>query len=115
MGKREAARKASAQRTRMRRRKRHNKSGILCITLIMLTMVGVMSVQIITLYRKNETYKAKQQELQAQLDSEKQRKTELEEYEEYVNTKEYIEQTAKTKLGLVHGNEIIFKEKEQEK
>ena len=44
MGKREAARKASAQRTRMRRRKRHNKSGVLCITLIMLTMVGVMSL-----------------------------------------------------------------------
>ncbi|MCI8495831.1 MAG: septum formation initiator family protein [Lachnospiraceae bacterium] len=110
MGKREEARRASAQRTRMRRRKKHNKSGVLCVSLIVLIMAGVMSVQIVNLYRKNESYHKKERELQAQVESEEQRKIELEEYEEYINTKEYIEQVAKTKLGLVYENEIVFKE-----
>lgn len=111
MEKREEARRSSAQRTRMRRRKKQNKSGMICITLIVLILVGVMSVQIVSLYHKNQSYQAKETELQAQLESEQQRQEELKEYEQYVTTKEYIEQVAKTKLGLVYSNEIIFKEK----
>ena len=108
MGKREEARRASAQRTRMRRRKKHNKSGVLCVSLIVLIMAGVMSVQIVNLYRKNESYHKKERELQAQVESEEQRKIELN--TRIINTKEYIEQVAKTKLGLVYENEIVFKE-----
>ncbi len=111
MGKRERARKSSAERTRMRRRRKQNKSSMICITLIVLTLTGVMSVQIISVYEKNQSYLDQETELQAQLESEEQRKKELKEYEKYVNTKEYIEQVAKTKLGLVYSNEIIFKEK----
>lgn len=84
---------------------------MICITLIVLILVGVMSVQIVSLYQKNQSYQAKETELQAQLESEQQRQVELKEYEQYVTTKEYIEQVAKTKLGLVYSNEIIFKEK----
>ena len=108
MEKRSEARRAGAQRTRMRRKRRQNKSAVLCIALISLMLLGVMSVQILSLYGR----KAKEQELQTQLESEQQRHLELEEYEDYVTTEEYIEQTAKTKLGLVNPNEIIFKEKE---
>lgn len=113
MGRKQQARKASAQRTRMRRRGKQNKNGMLCITLIVLILAGVMSVQIINLSHKNQSYGNRQQELQAQLESEQQRKKELEEYEKYINTEEYIEQAAKTRLGLVHKNEIIFKEKKE--
>lgn len=110
MERRVEARKASAQRTRLRRKRRNNKIGMVCITLIVCVMAGVMSIQIVNLHHKHETYQKKEEELQAQVDSEKQRKLELKEYEEYVNTKEYIEQVAKTKLGLVYENEIVFKE-----
>lgn len=84
---------------------------MICITLIVLTLIGVMSVQITSVYHKNQSYLTQEAELQAQMESEEQRKEELKEYEKYVNTKEYIEQVAKTKLGLVYPNEIIFKEK----
>lgn len=114
MKKHNEARKAGAQRTRMRRKRKHNKSAVLCIALISLMLLGVMSVQILSLYDKNQSYQAKEQDLQTQVESEQQRKAELEEYEDYVKTKEYIEQTAKTKLGLVYPDEIIFKEKEQD-
>lgn len=112
MEKRSEARRAGAQRTRMRRKRRQNKSAVLCISLISLMLLGVMSVQILSLYGRKQSYQAKEQELQTQLESEQQRHLELEEYEDYVTTEEYIEQTAKTKLGLVNPNEIIFKEKE---
>ena len=42
--------------------------------------------------------------------SEKNRTTEIEELEEYMNSDEYIEQVAKEKLGMVKDGEIIFKE-----
>ena len=45
------------------------------------------------------------------MESQQSRQKELKEYEKYVTTREYIEQVAKTKLGLVYPNEIIFKEK----
>lgn len=114
MEKHSEARKAGAKRTRMRRKRKQNKSAVLCIALIALMLLGVMSVQILSLYNKNQSYQVKEQDLQAQVDSEKQREAELEEYEKYVKTKKYIEQTAKTKLGLVYPDEIIFKEKEQD-
>ena len=111
MGKRERARKSSAERTRMRRRSKQNKSSMVCITVLLLAMAGIMSVQMASLYEKNQAYRGREQELQSQLEAEQARQEELEEYGEYITTKEYIEKVAKTKLGLVYPNEVIFKEK----
>ena len=36
----------------------------------------------------------------------------LKKYDEYTHTKKYIEEVARTKLGLVYPDEIIFKPKE---
>lgn len=44
------------------------------------------------------------------LTEEQERTKEIEEYEKYTQTKKYIEEVAKDKLGLVHEGEIIFKE-----
>ncbi len=52
-----------------------------------------------------------QEQLQAQLDEEKEREEELKQKEDYVGSKEYIEDEAKAKLGMAYDNEIIFKEK----
>ena len=111
MGKRERARKSSAERTRMRRRSKQNKSSMVCISLIVLMLVGVMSVQMVSLYEKNQDYRDRKKQLEADLEDEQLRQDELKEREEYITTKEYIENIAKTKLGLVYPNEIIFKEK----
>lgn len=114
MEKRERARRSGAERTRLRRRRKQNKSSIICISLIVFTLIGVMSVQIVSVYQRNESYKTQETELQAQLETEQIRQGELKEYEKYVGTREYIEQVAKTRLGLVYSNEIIFKEKTAE-
>ena len=81
---------------------------------IVLFLAAAMSVQIVRLYQKNEDYISKEKQLTSQLEDEQGRQEEVAAYKEYVTTREYIEQIAKTKLGLVYPNEIIFKEQKEE-
>ena len=73
---------------------------MICTVLVFLS--GVLAVGAIKLYAKNNAYKAQNKE-------EEKRSEEVEEYEKYVQTDEYIKETAEDKLGLVNPNEIIFK------
>lgn len=45
-----------------------------------------------------------------QLEEETERQGQIEDYEKYIGSKDYIEDTAKSKLGLIYDNEIVFKE-----
>ena len=45
-----------------------------------------------------------------QLEAETERQEALKEREQYVNSRDYIEDVARSKLGLVYKNEIVFKE-----
>jgi len=80
------------------------------ITVIVLIMIGVMSVQIVDLYEKDQKYSLQEQELEKEKQAELVREKELEEYEKYTQTQEYIEDMAKSRLGLVYEDEIVFKE-----
>lgn len=88
-----------------------NRTGKMCITVIVLAMIGVMSVQIVTLYKKDQQFIAQEALLEKQRDEELARKQEIDDYEAYTKTQEYVEDIAKSKLGLVYKDEIIFKEK----
>ena len=70
-----------------------------------------ISVQIVTLYKKDQQLIAQEALLEKQKEGELARQKEIEEYEAYTKTQEYIEDVAKSKLGLVYKDEIIFKEK----
>ncbi|MBQ5675905.1 MAG: septum formation initiator family protein [Lachnospiraceae bacterium] len=95
-----------------RRKKNNNRTGKICISLILVAFVVVMSIQIIKVYEKDRFYMERQAQLEAQLDDEKQRQQELEEYEAYTGTMQYIIDVAKSKLGLLFKDEIIFREEE---
>lgn len=95
---------------RGRRRKQNNRAGKICISCIVLMLLVVMTIQIAHLYEKNETYAAQEKGLNEQLEDETERQSQLSDYEAYTNSQEYIEDTAKNKLGLIKDNEIIFKE-----
>lgn len=94
----------------MRQRKNQNRVAKLSISCMVFLMVALMSVQIVRLYQKNEMYTAKEASLQEQKLEEEARQKELEEYENYTRTQDYIEDTAQSKLGLVYDDQIIFKE-----
>lgn len=91
--------------------RRANRTGKICVTIIVFAMISIMSVQIVNLYQKDQQYIAQELLLEKQKDAELSRQKELEEYEAYTQTQEYIEDIAKSKLGLVYKDEIIFKER----
>lgn len=93
-----------------RRRKDNNRTGKVCISMIVVVFVAVMSIQIVKTYEKDQKYIAQQAELEEQLKEEQERQADLLEYENYTKSQEYVEDIAKSKLGLAYDNEIIFKE-----
>lgn len=107
-----SVKKRSEMEIRMarRRKKDQNREGKICISLILFLFIGVMTVKIKDLYEKDQAYIQQEAGLQQELAQEEARKKELEEYEAYTQTRQYIEDVAKSKLGLAYGNEIIFKE-----
>ena len=72
-------------------------------------MLIVVAIKSLELRQKLVAYQEKEQLLMEQIEQEKVREKEIEEYEKYTQTKKYIEEVAKDKLGLVHDNEIIFR------
>lgn len=102
---------AKKKRNNVRRRKK-TSTGRIYVAVIMLFMIGVMMVQVVRLYDKNEELKKKEESLQLELDAANEKGQQLKEQEEYVGSDEYIENEASQKLGLTHDNWIIFKEKQ---
>ena len=92
------------------RRQAESGAGKVIVLLIVGTLVVIMSIQIANLYQKNRVYMARQEELAQALEEETEKRQELEAYEAYTKTPDYVEDIAKSKLGLVHENEIVFKE-----
>jgi len=90
------------------RKKRHNKFGMFLVTMVVAMMLIVVAIKSIELQQKLEAYQEKEQLLLEQIEAEQERTKEIEEYEKYTQTKKYIEEVAKDKLGLVHEDEIIF-------
>lgn len=99
----------AGRRQQRQKRKRKSKGGVIAISLVVMMLSAVIAYKSVELKAKNEAYIAREQSLEAQIASEEERKAELEEYEKYVQTKKYVEEVAREKLGLVHENEIIFK------
>lgn len=98
------------KKQKKRARKVRNRVGKVCVSFMVLALVLILSVQIIHLYQKNENYKTQEAQLQAQLEAETERAEELKEKEAYVGSQKYIEDVAKSKLGMTYENEIVFKE-----
>lgn len=99
-----------AKGSRKRKKKKQNRAGKIFVGLMVVMFILVLAVQIVRLDKKNEEYVARQEELQEQLDQENQRKEDLEKQQQEIGSKAYIEDVAKSKLGLAYDNDIIFKE-----
>lgn len=88
------------------------KRGFGIIAAVVLILCGLVSYKRIDL---NAEYASKAQErdrLMAQKDSLEGEKDDINDYKAYVQTKKYIEQVAREKLGLVYEDEIVFQTEE---
>ena len=83
---------------------------MICAVLVCLT--GALAVSSVRLQAKNAQYKAQEAELEEQIREEKERAGEIDEFEVYVKTDDYIKEMAEDKLNLVDPNEIVFKPSE---
>lgn len=92
-------------------RKRHqNRFSMFLVSLVVLMIMVVVAVRSVELQQKIEGYDTQIASLSAQIEAENARTEEIEEYRKYTQTKAYVEEVAKDKLGLVYEGEILFKE-----
>lgn len=85
------------------------KRSVLMILTVLCLLSGVLGVNAVKLHAKNTAYKQQEAELKAQLKSEQARAEEIKQYEQYVQTDDYMKEIAEDKLNLVDPNEIVFK------
>ncbi len=97
---------------RKRRQNRQNRFGMFLTGVVVLMLVVVVAIRSNTLREKRDMYAQREAELTQQIEEEKARTEEIEEFEKYTQTKKYAEEVAKDKLGLVYEGEIIFKEED---
>lgn len=94
----------------VRKKRRRRSGGTVSIAVIVLAFLVVMAVQIYNIRVKDNEYAAREKELMQEYQDETQRASEIDDLESYMKSSEYIEDVAKSKLGLTYKNEIIFKE-----
>ena len=97
---------------RERKNKWNNRMALIGITVVVASLAVVVNLRSAGIIEKDEDYRAREEQLMAELEKEEQRAMELEEQRVYVQTKQYIEKLAKEKLGLVNPDEILLKPSE---
>ena len=96
--------------TRRKKRDRWgNRMAIVGITVVVASLAVVVNLKSTSMRKKELEYQIREEALEKQKTEEENRARELEEYRVYVQTKQYIEEIAKQKLGLVNPDEILLK------
>lgn len=109
MGKRKTRKASSRRNHKSNPTLRRHKGSMMLIVFVLVLLTVVLGVNAGKLRSKNANYKLQEAELKVQIQEQEDRAKEIEEFEEYVKTDEYIKEVAEEKLGLVDPNEILFK------
>ena len=99
-------------RTRRRsayRRRNQNKFSMFLVSLVVVLIMIVVAVKNVELQQKIDAKAKEEQQLDDQIAAEERRAREIEAFGKEVQTKGYIEDVAREKLGLVYEDEIMFK------
>ena len=78
-------------------------------------LVVVVSVKAVELRQKRAEYESKKAQIEASIEFEEKRAEEIKEYETYTQTKAYVEEVARDRLGLVYEGEILFRDENKSK
>ncbi len=92
-------------------RRKKKRSGSIFMMVVFLFLLAAMTMHVYQLYQKRESYLAVEEERKTELAEQEKRQEELVEYEAYTKSDEYVEDMAQARLGMVYGDEIIFREK----
>ena len=94
---------------RVKREKWANRMAVLGVTIVVLCLAVAVNAKGSTLKKSDLDYQQKEKQLEEQVREEEERTKKLEEYKVYVKTKQFAEEVAKEKLGLVNPDEILLK------
>lgn len=92
------------------RKRSQNRFSMILVSMVVIMITVVVAVKSVELRQKIDTVAEKEALLNEQIAAEEGRAEEIEEYRKEVQTKGYVEEVAKDKLGLVYEGEILFKE-----
>ncbi len=101
-------------RTRVRKVNRQSPVLLFLIVVVALVVIIACSVRTMSLSEQSKQLSITETSLENQLNEAQAKTEELEEREKYMQTKKYIEDEAKNKLGLVNKDEIVIKPKEDD-
>ena len=95
-----------------RKNKPSNKLVGLAVVVIVIFVVIFFNSRSKEIQARNADDAAKIEQLESDIEAESKRAEELEEYSKYVNTKQFVEEVARDKLGLVYPDEKVLKEQD---
>lgn len=99
-----------ARRRKIAYRKRHqNRFGMFLVSLVVLMIMILVAVKSVELQQKVDAKAAEAEQLEAQIEAEHDRSLQIQEFGKEIQTKGYIENIAREKLGMVYKDEILFK------
>lgn len=101
---------AGTRRKAAYRRRHQNRFSMFLVSLVVVMIMVVVAVKSVELKQKIDVKVQEVQQLDTQIEAEKERAQKIEEFGKEVQTKGYIENIAREKLGLVYEGEILFKE-----
>lgn len=94
---------------RLRKQRRSSILGMVIVFLLVLLIGVSLWNGKRSLSKQNHDYQEQIAVLEQQIEAQKQRETELNEYKKYIQTKKFVEKIAKDKFGLLYPDEIMFK------
>jgi cell division protein DivIC len=96
----------------LRRKRKARRTGLGLIAIMVLMVCGIVTYNRQELDKANAKSAARIVELKDDIDQQNEQAKEIQQKKAYVQTKKYIEEMAREKLGLVYKDEIIFKSEE---
>ena len=93
-------------------RRRDQRKGMILVVLVVSILMIVVAVKGMELMNTLSELEAIETVLEERITEQINRADEIAEYEKYTQTRKFIEEIAKDKLGLVYGDEIIFRNSE---
>ena len=108
----EEGRKMAVPRTKRRKNGLSSTAAMIGLTLLIGFIASVVYIDSREMRSQQQSYITREATLERQIEEEKQRTLLLTEKKKHTQTKQYVEEVAKDKLGLVYPDEVLLKAKE---
>lgn len=95
------------------RKKAQNRLGMFLVSLVVVLIMISVAIKGVELRQKVDAKAAEIERLEAQIEDQRKRSEEIERFGKETQTKGYIENIAREKLGLVYEGEILFKQNDK--